>query len=56
VNDRLKWLEGEVQVSLINEPVEEPKCETAEARALRRWFTERLFVLTKLELDADRRR
>jgi hypothetical protein len=34
-------LNGEVYtVSLINEPVvpEEPKCESASARALRRWF------------------
>jgi hypothetical protein len=31
-------LEGEVQVSLINEPVEEPPRESATARALRRWF------------------
>jgi hypothetical protein len=31
--------EGEVQVSLINEPLEpEPVCESATARALRRWF------------------
>jgi hypothetical protein len=31
-------LEGEVQVSLINEPVEEPQRESASARAMRRRF------------------
>jgi hypothetical protein len=31
-------LEGEAQVSLINEPIEEPPRESATARAMRRWF------------------
>ena len=37
-------LEGESPVSLINEPVviEEPKRESATARAMRRWFKQNL--------------
>jgi hypothetical protein len=46
VNDKPSWkkfdclFEGEVQVSLINQPaiIDEPKAESATARALRVWF------------------
>jgi hypothetical protein len=46
VSDRSKWLTveqllGETPISLINEPMEEPKAESALEKARRRWFTER---------------
>jgi hypothetical protein len=40
VSDRSKWL-GETPISLINEPVEEPKAESALAKAQRLWFDRR---------------
>jgi hypothetical protein len=47
VSDRSKWLtfeqllEAKTPTSFINEPVEEPKAESALERARRKWFTER---------------